>query len=368
MKISSFFSFIFCAILFYSCKAQKGGKINACEHFENNIKSSISSFLKGDPEYLYSILDTESLSIIPSYIKNNINEISLKKGDANILSVELISTSNNIATYKVKSEYFSIHLEVSYFEDKCYLNLEEKDLIAILTEEIELKARIVESLINENEYKKASRWIVGGDYTNGLTKKTNVSAFRKRKEFNQYFIKQGKRSELIQLYKIQALDGDTSAMIELGNFYDGSQEILGYVLPDDYTPEASISWYEMAAKKGSVFAMLKTANAYEKGNGINKDNDKAIFWYKKVYLEKPNLVILKLAELISNQNASEEYRNKAFELAKSNGKLAYEIAQGYEKGRHGFKIDTSQAIQWYEIAKDLGDSFAAYNLRRLKKE
>ena len=103
--------------------------------------------------------------------------------------------------------------------------------------------------------------------------------------------------------------------------------ILGYTRRNQHV------LYYRAAEQGDVDAQYNLAVCYENGTGVERDEQKAVEWYKK---------------------AAEQGDARAqFNLA-----LCYKNGIGVEK-------DEQKAVEWYKEAAEQGDAIAQFNLAML---
>jgi len=79
---------------------------------------------------------------------------------------------------------------------------------------------------------------------------------------------------LLSLQK-KAEQGDVNAQCELGYAYFSGEEGI----PQDYTEAAK--WYGKAAEQGDTDAMLGLGNMYSHGRGVSQDYTKAVEWFRK---------------------------------------------------------------------------------------
>lgn len=80
--------------------------------------------------------------------------------------------------------------------------------------------------------------------------------------------------EAKEWYEKAVKQGDTDAMINLGNMYQNGDGV-----PQDYAKAKEL--LETAANKGVAMAQYNMGIMYEYGKGIPKNYTKAIEWYKK---------------------------------------------------------------------------------------
>lgn len=71
------------------------------------------------------------------------------------------------------------------------------------------------------------------------------------------------------------------AQVVIAEFLDGSEE-----------DEEAVGWYMMAASQGDAGGEVGLGGMYLKGEGIKKDNEKALYWIKRAF-EKDNYLAMK---------------------------------------------------------------------------
>jgi TPR repeat protein len=116
----------------------------------------------------------------------------------------------------------------------------------------------------------------------------------------------------------------------------GDESALGKIAyKQKHYPEA-LAHFQKAAKLGNVNAQLNIAAMYERGRGVERDMDKAAYWYR---------------------------------LAAANGDTDAQCILGsmYHLGRGVEKNDT-QAIKWLQLAATQGSSRAQTRLELLCKK
>lgn len=101
------------------------------------------------------------------------------------------------------------------------------------------------------------------------------------------------------------------AQVKLGEMADFSQFY-----------ETAVGWYLMAAMQGDAAGQFLLGKMYLVGNGIEKDESKAAFWFRRA-------------------------------AAKNYAPAAIIFADAYKTGAMGLKVDTEQAKIWDERAKVL---------------
>jgi len=121
-------------------------------------------------------------------------------------------------------------------------------------------------------------------------------------------------AELVDLRK-RAEAGEAEAAYELGFAYD-----IGDGVARD--SQAALRWYRSAAEKGHALGALNAGVLYDSGTGVERDAATAAVWYRR---------------------AADE----------GNGRAAYNLAQLYETGE-GVPRDAKQAAEWYDKARRTG--------------
>lgn len=79
-----------------------------------------------------------------------------------------------------------------------------------------------------------------------------------------------------------------------------AQNNLGFYLSD---PIKKIEWLEKAVENGSSVAMINLAQVYKNGEGINRDLDKAIYWYGQAITHGHDEFLDEVKELVKERNA-----------------------------------------------------------------
>lgn len=126
--------------------------------------------------------------------------------------------------------------------------------------------------------------------------------------------------------QIAAEKGDAEAQYYLGIAYDSGDGV-------DLDHEKAVYWYQKSADQGNTDAMFSLAVSYDDGEGVEMDDEMAIYWY-----------------------------TKAAELGESNAQN--NVAVMYEDGE-GTDIDYDKALYWYTKSAENKNSLAQYNLADL---
>lgn len=117
--------------------------------------------------------------------------------------------------------------------------------------------------------------------------------------------------------------GDPAGQFKLGKMYDKGEGV-----PKDR--ELALKWYRKAADQGYAEAQLLLGIIYDQGVGVAKDYAQALEWYRKA--------------------AEQGYAKAQFNLGSM-----------YDEGL-GLQQDYQQAANWYRKAADQGFAKAQFNL------
>ena len=98
---------------------------------------------------------------------------------------------------------------------------------------------------------------------------------------------------------------------------------------------------EKSAKKGDITAQIEVANAYFKGNGVEKDLEKAAKWYYEAILQ---------GDESCKENFYSFYSKQLEKFAKSgNAQAQYEVGCDYLNG-NGVDKDIKTAAEWFLLS------------------
>jgi TPR repeat protein len=201
-------------------------------------------------------------------------------------------------------------------------------------------------------------------------------------------------AEAANLYRLSALQGNADAQMNLGDMYrygrgvkkDGLEAAKWYhaaidngllsaliKLADLYLegglrfksdPAQGVQLLKDAAEKGSVDAEFELAERYENGQGVEKDKDEAINWYKRAALHGDRAADAALWEKVEGSEMAEiviSYRR----LAEAGKAFAQEtLGRAYGLGL-GVKQNDAEAARWYKLAAEQGAVTAQVVLARM---
>jgi TPR repeat protein len=128
-------------------------------------------------------------------------------------------------------------------------------------------------------------------------------------------------------------------------------------------------WYEKAANKGSVEAMVSLGVLYANGQGVAQDLAKAREWYEKAADKGSADAQYNLGNLYDDGHGvaqdfakAREWYEKAAD--KGNVEAMFTLGLHYDYGQ-GVAQDFAKAREWYEKAADKGDASAKARLQQL---
>jgi len=134
----------------------------------------------------------------------------------------------------------------------------------------------------------------------------------------------GDYKQAVVWYRKAAEQGDAGAQVNLGNAYDFGEGV-------QKNAKQAVAWYRKSAEQGHVRAQVNLGNAYDFGEGVRKNAKQAVAWYRK------------------------------------SAEQGHAIAQ-FNLGVHlyygeGLVQDYDQAMRWWRMAAEQGDLDAAEFVR-----
>lgn len=174
----------------------------------------------------------------------------------------------------------------------------------------------------------------------------------------------GDGATAIALFEQAAALNYSLAIHELAAMY-----ARGDVIEQDYSK--ALFWYEKAADLGYAAAQNNLGYMYEYGQGVPVDYTKAAQWYEKAVEQNYPVAMYYLAWLHLDEKLPNFDKNYAAQLLEKAGWLGDSYAQNdigylYEKGI-GVEQDYEKAKVWYQRAALKNFAIAQYNLALLYK-
>nr|WP_255639729.1 tetratricopeptide repeat protein [Aquibacillus saliphilus] len=168
------------------------------------------------------------------------------------------------------------------------------------------------------------------------------------------YIDKKEEEEIISLYK-KALVGNADAQLELGHFYKSMQR-----------DEWAFDWFKVAADAGSVDALYWLGNDYFVGKVVEHDWEKAYFCYKEAAEKGHADALNNYADMYLRGEYVEKNEKRALELFKEAAdrgvpEAMYTLGYMYENGV-GTEVDMGESKRWFTESALFGDVFAANRL------
>jgi TPR repeat protein len=159
----------------------------------------------------------------------------------------------------------------------------------------------------------------------------------------------------IEEQKNLAKHGNIEAQNNLGDcYYYGNHEIKR-----DY--KEAIKWYRKAAERGYAKSQYMLGYCYYHGQGVEEDHDEAILWYRKAADQgyedaQKELYRIQLSETQINDTCNlDGLKDRA-----NSGDAIAQIDLGdiYYYGKCNIKQNYKEAVKWYKMAAEQGNSEA----------
>ena len=359
-------------------------KLNALEERESYIVDTVMGYMNQNN------IQTKREDVCDSLTYNYLKERADVNLDMNIDSYDLIldllynlkqAEADNLLMMPIGEQEKKLH-EALHEAEQLYLHckLEESlPMFKILADEGNARAMYFLGELYSNDLPKdkqneelGTSWRRKGAELGDVLCRLNMAYIPGTSDELKKFIFTSIEPELKNL----ANEGDVFAQSELGSvceflndesamdWYKKSAS-QGYYLPmnklgneyynqGDY--EEANKWYKLAGEAGYDWGWFNLANAYSNGNGVEKDDDKAMELYKKAYElngEAAGKSAYALGIIYYNRDDYED-ANKWYGLA---GESGYDwgwknLADDYLRG-YGFSKDVDKARYYYEKACEL---------------
>jgi TPR repeat protein len=125
-------------------------------------------------------------------------------------------------------------------------------------------------------------------------------------------------------------------------------------------------WYQKAAKQGDVDAQFNLGVMYAEGSGVEKDLNLAMYWYHKAADKGHAEAQLSVGKFYENGDGVERDLKQASgwflkAAEQGNSSAQYNVGLMYNEGK-GFEQDSKRAIYWFRKAAKRGDGDACFEL------
>lgn len=165
-----------------------------------------------------------------------------------------------------------------------------------------------------------------------------------------------------QIFKPLAEAGDSKSQIYMGGIYD-----RGLGVERDH--QQAMYWYEKSAEQGGIKLQHELALRYLHGKGIERDDSKALYWWKKAAdagssQAQYNLALMYLrgdGTLVDPPKALELFRLAAGQGLRD---AQYALGLAYTTGQY-LPLDYAEAYRLFKLSAQQGYPAAQYNLAAL---
>jgi TPR repeat protein len=160
---------------------------------------------------------------------------------------------------------------------------------------------------------------------------------------------------VIKALAAAAADGDGQAMANLGFCYAQGQGV-------ERDLEQAVDWYRKGAEAGDGGAMANLGVCYQQGQGIERDLEQAVDWYRKGAEAGNGRAMANLGFCYQQGQGVERDLEQAVDwyrkgAAAGDGRAMANLGVCYEQG-HGVERDLEQAVDWYRKGAEAGDGRA----------
>jgi hypothetical protein len=168
---------------------------------------------------------------------------------------------------------------------------------------------------------------------------------------------------VIKALAAAAADGDGQAMANLGFCYAQGQGV-------ERDLEQAVDWYRKGAEAGNGRAMANLGFCYQQGQGVERDLEQAVDWYRKGAAAGDGRAMANLGVCYEQGHGVERDLEQAVDWYRKgaeagDGRAMAVLGFCYEQGQ-GVERDWEIAFEWYRKGMDLGEEMAAAGLRRLQ--
>ena len=152
-----------------------------------------------------------------------------------------------------------------------------------------------------------------------------------------------------------AKKGDADAQVRIGSCYSKGDGI-------DKDDKKAVSWWRKAAEQGHAMSQQFLGRSYEVGKGITKDPSQAVYWYRKSAEQGNDTALLMLALFyMTEKGGQKDYAQAVYWLRKAEEKgqieAIYWLGVCYSNG-WGVDKNETQAFERYRKAAEKGHAGA----------
>ena len=171
--------------------------------------------------------------------------------------------------------------------------------------------------------------------------------------------KPAEKPKILKELEIALEGGPTDAR---GQYNLGYKYKTGNGVPKDF--QQAVYWYRKAAEQGYAPAQNNLGYAYQHGEGVSKDLQQAVYWYRKA-AEQGNVSSQYNLGYCYGEGVTKDMQQAVYWYRKAaeQGHASAQNALGYcyDQG-NGVTKDKEQAAYWYRKAAEQGNASAMNNL------
>ena len=166
-------------------------------------------------------------------------------------------------------------------------------------------------------------------------------------------------STAFEIFTLLAENGDADAQAHLGYLYNAGEGV-------ERNSEEAVRWYKVSAIQGNRDAQYNLAVAYAFGDGVAQDDFEAANWYRRAADAGHKLAQFSLGISYAMGEGVAPDESEAIKWYRLAGEQGYAAAQYnlgfmYRSGR-GVARDHVEAANWYLLAANQGHAAAQYSL------
>lgn len=215
---------------------------------------------------------------------------------------------------------------------------------------------ILAGIINDSEH-ESIRYISKEEGTEAILRyqqaiESNASA---QVKLGHFYKSIGRDSWAFDWFISAANLGDADAMYWLGNDYFVGKTVI-------HDLEKAYNYYKKAAEKGHGDALNNYADMYLRGEHVDKDEVKALQFFKQAAAKGVPEAMYTLGYMYENGVGTKIDTVKSRQWFIESAHYGDDFAAnrlGHEAIETG---NSTEALTWYQVAADRGDSYGEYNL------
>ena len=182
-------------------------------------------------------------------------------------------------------------------------------------------------------------------------------------QYGRVLDKQKLYAEAIVWYQKAAQQGYTAAQNSLGYAYEWGQGI-------EMDMQKAIHWYQQAAEQGHAQAQNNLGTMYDHGKGVDDDEERAIYWYQKAAEQGNATAQRNLGIMYSKGTGVKQNDKTAFQwylksATQDNPHAQYNVGMSYFYGK-GVESNQDKAKVWFEKAAKNGNYQAVEALHQIR--